>query len=62
MASNTSLCTYVHGLNKAMAFGSPLALKTGNGIESEVPGETGKVISKGLRMLNNWGYERVGLE
>lgn len=45
-----------------MAFGSPLALKTGNGIEPEVPGETGKVISKGLRMLNNWGYERVGLE
>lgn len=45
-----------------MAFGSPLALKTGNGIESEVPGEIGKVISKSLRMLNNWGYERVGLE
>lgn len=45
-----------------MTFGSPLALKTGNGIESEVPGEAGKVPSKGLRILSSWGYKRVGLE
>lgn len=45
-----------------MTFGSPLALKTGNGTESKVPGEAGKVTSKGLRILNSWEYERVGLE
>lgn len=39
------------GLNKPMTFGSPLAMKTGNAMGSEVPGEAGP--SEGLRVLTS---------